>query len=844
MFLPALLMDILFIGHSLVGWSLPQMVDESIRARHDPPAIEAQIIVGSPLAYNWDHSANAEGVDARALLPTGRFDAVVMTEAVPLANHMAEGGSIRHATQFYQLAVSAAPDTRVFLYETWHSLDSGTGRPVEHDRNADIPWRQRLEDDLPRWQEVVDGVNASRAPGQHPMALIPAGQAMARLHDAIAAGTVPGLDSIHDLFHDDIHPNESGLYFVAMVHYAVLVGQSPVGLPYALNERYGLPIRGLAEQMTAPLATRLQEIAWEAVQAHAAGAADRAALPAVEATATVMADDATRPENPPLALGLAGVHDYAVQQPFLNVMKTAREWVGHMPGQWGGRDEDDLRAAGVFDENGWPRHVPEGLVSVATLVLTDMPEAAVSLAGSYRVRYRGQGDLRLEGRAQNVRRDADGALWFDYTPGGGGVQVAIAETDPERQGDHIRDITIIHEDHLEAFEAGALFNPRWLAHVAPVRVARFMDWMATNGSTQSHWDERPLPAHYSWARTGVPLEVMLAFANETGIDPWFTLPHLATDAYIRRFAEMVRDGLDPARKVYVELSNEVWNWQFAQAHWAEEAGRSRWGAGQTWVQAYALRAARMAQIWSAVFGDTAEDRLVRVIATQTGWYGLEDMVLRAPRWLRENPSRNPPPARFFDAYAITGYFSAGLGDPETADIVYGWIAESTALAEAAADAQGLAGAAREDWLAEHRFDHAVALAAQQLRDGSVTGDRRGTIAALIDEVFPYHAAVAASWGLDLVMYEGGSHVVGIGPVVEDETLTAFFTHLNYSPEMGALYAELLDGWRAAGGTLFNAFVDVYAPNKWGSWGALRHLDDDNPRWRALMAFNRGNPAWW
>lgn len=54
--------------------------------------------------------------------------------------------------------------------------------------------------------------------------------------------------------------------------------------------------------------------------------------------------------------------------------------------------------------------------------------------------------------------------------------------------------------------------------------------------------------------------------------------------------------------------------------------------------------------------------------------------------------------------------------------------------------------------------------------------------------------------------------------------------------MGALYTTLLEGWKAVGGQLFNAYSDVYAPTKWGSWGALRYLDDDNPRWDALVAF--------
>ncbi|MFC6586843.1 hypothetical protein ACFQDZ_06130 [Sulfitobacter pacificus] len=49
-------------------------------------------------------------------------------------------------------------------------------------------------------------------------------------------------------------------------------------------------------------------------------------------------------------------------------------------------------------------------------------------------------------------------------------------------------------------------------------------------------------------------------------------------------------------------------------------------------------------------------------------------------------------------------------------------------------------------------------------------------------------------------------------------MTEFLHHLNYSAAMGRLYRALLDGWKAVGGQLFNAYSDVYAPTKWGSWG--------------------------
>ncbi len=46
-----------------------------------------------------------------------------------------------------------------------------------------------------------------------------------------------------------------------------------------------------------------------------------------------------------------------------------------------------------------------------------------------------------------------------------------------------------------------------------------------------------------------------------------------------------------------------------------------WGREGAWLDFYALRAGEVADIWKAVYGDQAKDRLVRVVATQTGVSG-------------------------------------------------------------------------------------------------------------------------------------------------------------------------------------------------------------------------------
>lgn len=805
------LFAVLMVGHSLFGKTGPTMLERALQAGGRVGTVQAQIINGAPLRYNWDQSASAEGVDARAELPKGGTTHLILTEAIPLDNHIKWSETGVYAQAFGSLAMAANPDVQIYVQETWHSLKSGTGEAVEYDEKAGTPWRDRLDQDLPVWEKVVAEVAANMGSNGANVALIPAGQAMARLYDEIAAGKVPALPGISALFDDDIHLNHTGHYFVAMVQYAVLTGQQPLGLPVDFKDKYGVPF----DLPSAELARTLQQIAWDAVVAYG-GVSAMAAPPSpaihTNITQAVETPEPTARGTNAVAIGLASVADWSTQVPFLDLMKSSRPFFGHRPGRWGGVDHAELRAEGILDGDGWPVKVPRSLGSIGTLILTDMPVEAVSLQGRYLLRYDGKGVIEVAGRAQNVRY-GPGEISFDYSPGPGNVDIRVQRVNA---ADPLRNITIVQQVHRDAFDAGAIFNPIWLEHLAPFSALRFMDWMETNNSVVSGWDSRPQVSDVSYVE-GTPLEVMIALANRLEADPWFNLPHLADDTHVRRFAQMVRNDLDPGLTAYVEFSNEVWNWQFAQARWADDMARARWGENDKWMQYYGLRAAEVARIWSDVFGNSAKDRLVNVISTQTGWLGLESEVLQAPLAVAEGIA---PPLGFFDAYAVSGYFGGILGLEDNGPMVMGWIAESEAKATDRA----------------HRYDHAFLLAGRALMDGAVTGNPVDTVNDLIERVWPYHAQVARDAGLDLIMYEGGSHVVGIGAQVDNDALTAFMQHFNYSAEMGALYDRLLAGWQAVGGQLFNAYSDVYAPSKWGSWGGLRHLDDANPRWDALVAF--------
>ncbi|RFP88091.1 calcium-binding protein [Rhodobacteraceae bacterium 63075] len=637
-----------------------------------------------------------------------------------------------------------------------------------------------------------------------------------------------------DLYVDNAPHGTSTLYYLAaMTVFPALYGEAAPRLQGLEGTVHPL----LIEHQTT-IAARIMELQGDDIRAQvesprASGADDSRIATKMERGPS--AQQSTQITNPSLALGLDGVSDWSTQHPFLNIMKTARPWVGHVGDEWGAITMDDLERRGLLDEHGYPRRIPAEANKLETFVLTDQPEAATDLASRYRIRWKGKGELSVTGRGRTARMvRGDNETWLEYSPGEGLVAISILSTDPEGTGDYIRDIEIVREDHIPLHDAGALFNPAWIERVANVRSLRFMDWMLTNGSPVESWDGRPLPEHFSYAWRGVPAETMIALSNKIGADPWFCMPHAADDTYMRSFAELVRQTLDRRLKAHVEFSNELWNHIFPQAEWAGDQARKRWGEqveGDAWMQYAGLRSAEVMNIWADVFGSQAASRLVRVMGVHTGWMGLEEPFMQAPRAVAEGLA---PPVESFDAYAVSGYFGFDLGlEEEGLPEVRRIVAKSRGKAEQAVREQGLQRKALEAAIEPVKFDDAYPEVAELLWEGSFK--------ELTEVLWPYHARVAEANGLQLIMYEGGTHVTPHGEAINDEELVEFFVSFNYDAEMGKFYEELLRRWRDVGGTLFNAFVDVAKPTKYGSWGALRHLQDQNPRWDALVAANALSP---
>ncbi|HHB81037.1 MAG TPA: calcium-binding protein, partial [Aliiroseovarius sp.] len=379
-----------------------------------------------------------------------------------------------------------SPKTRIVLYEGWADM-APFADPFPPSARALRKYQAFNSGEYHDWYATwLAELRAARPDAR--ITLAPVARVLAGL---LSDGPLAELPA-EALYSDNAPHGTPTLYLLAaMVTYASLNDRSP---PEAL--RLSDAIDPVLRENYRATAARIWQMVSAQDTAAAAAPAPAPAAPAPAASSAAPPEPAPRPArlavleealdtghtNPALAMGLNGLSDWSVQHPFVNIFKTARGWIGHRDGEWGAWRQDDLIALGLLNADGWPTALPEGATQLEALILTDQPpETKAELAGRYRVTWKGAGTLRILGRVRKVSI-GDHEAWFSFTPGDGGAAIAILETDPRGIGDIIRDIAVVREEQIPLYDAGAVFNPDWLAVINDLRAIRFMDWMQTNNS--------------------------------------------------------------------------------------------------------------------------------------------------------------------------------------------------------------------------------------------------------------------------------------------------------------------------------------------------------------------------
>jgi hypothetical protein len=477
-----------------------------------------------------------------------------------------------------------------------------------------------------------------------------------------------------------------------------------------------------------------------------------------------------------LGMNLAGPADWATELPFVDVFRTSRTWVSQKKGAaWGQGPELAL------DEWGWVKKLEPGCFAEAMLCTIGGGHYP---AGVYTVLYEGEGKLDF-GKNAKVKESKPGRILLDVDAAKGGFSVQLKETNPQNP---IRNIRVIMPGCEPTWRTDP-FHPAFLKRWKGFACFRFMDWMHTNGSKISKWSDRPTLQHATFSGRGVALEWMIELCNRQKIDPWFCMPHLADDDFIRRFAQLVKERLDPKLKIYIEYSNEVWNGQFVQSHYAAEQGTKLKLAGKPWEAGWhytAVRSMEIFKIWEDVFG--GHDRFVRVIPSQAGVTSVSEGILG----FRDT-------AKHTDALAVAPYMGYSIGRGKTADL----------------------GEQMKDWSITQMLDHfektAFASSLERMRKDK---------------------AVADKYGVKLIAYEGGQHMVAFVKNQElVRKLTKTMQECNRHPRMGAMYTRYFDEWAKLGGDVFAVFSSISAWSNHGAWGLAEYYDSkpaDYPKLAATL----------
>jgi hypothetical protein len=261
-------------GHSLVDQPLPSHLAAIAASLGTPIQWNRQYMVGSSIrarvrgagsdrmawdGYRQGYNREGEGLDVRAEFRSpstvfgGPYDALLITEEHSLVGSLVWNDTVRHLRHYHDRFIDGNPGGRTWFYEPWLGLASKDDprRWIAYERAAS-----------PIWQCVATRINLSLAAEGRSDRIepLPAGVALAGLIErATQAPGVPGIsaagvrETVDRLLSDAVHLTPLGVYYVALVSYALMFERPPQG--------------AWAPPGVDPVAARsLQDLAWELTQ--------------------------------------------------------------------------------------------------------------------------------------------------------------------------------------------------------------------------------------------------------------------------------------------------------------------------------------------------------------------------------------------------------------------------------------------------------------------------------------------------------------------------------------------------------------------------------------------------
>ena len=527
-----------------------------------------------------------------------------------------------------------------------------------------------------------------------------------------------------------------------------------------------------------------------------------------------------------LGYNTSGLHHLASSNPFIDIFKVSRGWITSCDFDWQRNrpiDPGCTRKKSFntkesekvsVDANGWPTRLPargEAPIFTSINAIWDMPDNFP--IGRHFVTYQGDADIKVLGDVQIIRQ-IPGRIDFNLKSAKRNLRLHITRINPKN---YIRNIKVIPNKYANTYTRQT-FNQEYLQTARPFNSIRFMPWQNTKDTNLSHWKDRTTPqtAFYNHD-AGMPVETMVDLANATNSAPWFSMPHKATDQFMRSFAHTVKSRLNPNQKVYVEYSNEVWNSMYPATHYAAQQGLKLWPRGKTEIKNPGTRRLFLALNYNAkrskemcnIFKQTLGNRAVCVVSA----YGS------APKMgeeLMTCPLAGGNCYQSFDAYAVAPYFGDYIARIENRGLVKRWAN------------QGNAG---------------VNQLFREIMSGGLAKDnyQGGAIENAVEERIKKNVALARKYNVKLLAYEGGQHLLRVDRphVIHDPKVYRLFSSANRHPQMGNAYTKYLRAWHRAGGGMLMHFNGVAAIDDRNYFPMLEKAGTRSPKYNAMINYIRG-----
>lgn len=267
-------------GHSLTDNPYADYLVQITKSFGVKSEYNQQIVIGSPIrvrtrgnnpdskdfpGYQLGKNREGSGMDvlkelrSRSTIQSPQYDYLIITERHDLLSAVIWEGTDRYL-RYYSDQFMMDNNGRVYFFVPWLGIKN---------RKDVTSWIAYEKDALRAWKCVVSKVNHDLVLKQSsPVHIIPANVALAELVKRLLSNSVveelgnrSGFDRLALLFSDDVHLTKLGVYYIALVTYALVFDSSPDGAWFP-------------KEISGKMALYLQNVAWEFVSNKATSIPD------------------------------------------------------------------------------------------------------------------------------------------------------------------------------------------------------------------------------------------------------------------------------------------------------------------------------------------------------------------------------------------------------------------------------------------------------------------------------------------------------------------------------------------------------------------------------------------